>query len=219
MPVFHPPSCWRNSKPGLSDKKGIKIRSLFRNFAVFYWHKLVCVGSLLASSYKQLRSRNHRHSQRTCGACPRGVSAYYTFCESHGWGTLCKRISHPTFSLHIPQPRLGEIRQWKDVCWNGCISTDLPRGINDTRSVACTWVYGGGVDVWFWKQHDRDHRHSLHSAPRVFPQGATACYTFCGSNVGTACSKASHPPCDLRATPLCLHTERSVSKVKLGFKT
>jgi hypothetical protein len=95
-------------------KEGIKIRSLFRNSAVFYWHTLACVGSLLALSYKQLRSRNHRHSQRTCGACPRGVSAYYTFCESHGWGTLCTCIYHPTFSLHIPQPRLGEIRQWKD---------------------------------------------------------------------------------------------------------
>ena len=109
----------------------------------------------------------------------------------------------------------GWNKRMKRLCvgLNGCISFDLL--ITDTNSVACTWVCGDGVDVWFWKQHGRDHKCSLRSALRVYPQGGDACYMFCGSNVGTACSKASHPPCDLRATPLCLHTEKSVSKVEL----
>ena len=103
--VLHPAGI----TPNQVRQKRRKINHLFRNTVVLYWHTLACVGLLLAWSYKQQRNRNRRHSQRTCGVCLQGGFAYYTFCGWHGWGTLCTRISHPRFSLHIPPPRLGEI--------------------------------------------------------------------------------------------------------------
>ena len=140
---------------------------------MLYWHTLACVGLLLAWSYKQQRSRNRRHSQRTCGVCLQGGFAYYTFCGWHGWGTLCTRISHPRFSLHIPPPRLGEI--------------DMKRLFVEKFVIHLIFAKESIIQILLHALESMVAEQMLGfesfvtRALHVYPQVATACGMFCES--------------------------------------